>query len=293
MSIQLLINNKNYPVKFIEFSDGATSIKVDNLEGVGDCSQISITVHPTTPCDRVMWELVSVLNALHFSGIEIRGGININLLYLPYGRADRVFELGNNFPLLQFLQSLSMLLECLRVKVNFYDPHNEGVISSLIAANCDYIINTQDRLFKEKMSTRHINYNSEIVLVAPDKGAKKKIEKLSTHFKNPTILYADKIRDITTGKIKSITMLDCEKAKGKNCLVVDDICDGGGTFLPIADQLRGAGASRVDLYVTHGIFSKGLGMFKGKYDTIYAWQTVGTYINATDILNFNEGKEVK
>lgn len=41
-------------------------------------------------------------------------------------------------------------------------------------------------------------------------------------------------------------------------LIVDDICDGGGTFVGLAKELRAAGATRVYLYVTHGIFSKRL-----------------------------------
>jgi len=38
--------------------------------------------------------------------------------------------------------------------------------------------------------------------------------------------------------------------------VVDDICDGGGTFIGLADLLDER-AMRADLYVTHGLFSQG------------------------------------
>jgi ribose-phosphate pyrophosphokinase len=41
------------------------------------------------------------------------------------------------------------------------------------------------------------------------------------------------------------------------CLIVDDICDGGATFVALARKLREAGAIEVSLFVTHGIFSKG------------------------------------
>ena len=41
-------------------------------------------------------------------------------------------------------------------------------------------------------------------------------------------------------------------------LIVDDICDGGGTFSGIAQVLRANGAEKIYLCVTHGIFSKGI-----------------------------------
>lgn len=44
--------------------------------------------------------------------------------------------------------------------------------------------------------------------------------------------------------------------QGDDILIVDDICDGGATFLKIAKELPN---TNLYLYVTHGIFSKGLG----------------------------------
>jgi phosphoribosylpyrophosphate synthetase len=48
---------------------------------------------------------------------------------------------------------------------------------------------------------------------------------------------------------------DC---KDKRVLIVDDICDGGKTFELLAKDLYNAGAEEVNLFVTHGLFSKGL-----------------------------------
>jgi len=41
-----------------------------------------------------------------------------------------------------------------------------------------------------------------------------------------------------------------------DCIIVDDICDGGGTFIGLAEELRRRNAASLYLYVTHGIFSK-------------------------------------
>ena len=46
--------------------------------------------------------------------------------------------------------------------------------------------------------------------------------------------------------------------QNKTILIIDDICDGGMTFKLTAERLKELGAKEVHLYVTHGIFSKGL-----------------------------------
>jgi len=48
-----------------------------------------------------------------------------------------------------------------------------------------------------------------------------------------------------------------EVIKGKDALIVDDICDGGATFIGLAKELLILGANSVSLFVTHGIFRSG------------------------------------
>ncbi len=42
---------------------------------------------------------------------------------------------------------------------------------------------------------------------------------------------------------------------GRRCVMVDDICDSGGTLINAAMALREAGAQEVSAYVTHGVLS--------------------------------------
>jgi phosphoribosylpyrophosphate synthetase len=86
----------------------------------------------------------------------------------------------------------------------------------------------------------------------PDKGARVKY----TDFYNLPSIHGNKIRNQDTGHIEQYDLFgNCE---GKRILIVDDICDGGATFVLLADQLYANGAEEVNLFVTHGIFSKGL-----------------------------------
>ena len=48
------------------------------------------------------------------------------------------------------------------------------------------------------------------------------------------------------------------------------ICDGGRTFVELGKKLKELGATKVNLHVTHGIFSKGKDVFEGTVDEVYA-----------------------
>lgn len=115
------------------------------------------------------------------------------------------------------------------------------------------------------------------VIAIPDKGAKERILPWFSDRFVPTVFF-DKVRNKGTGRIENISMSVPSQAadiKGKTCFILDDICDGGGTFIPIAQQLKAAGASRVVLVVSHGIFSKGmLPLMEGGIDHIYTTDSV-------------------
>ena len=55
----------------------------------------------------------------------------------------------------------------------------------------------------------------------------------------------------------------------KTVLAIDDICDGGSTFLCVANALQRFSIECLDLYVSHGVFSRGIDMIADKYTTIY------------------------
>lgn len=92
------------------------------------------------------------------------------------------------------------------------------------------------------------------IVIAPDKGAVNRVSKLVMS----RIVCCSKKRDIETGTLSGFEVSDQSYVKNNHVLIVDDICDGGGTFVGLASELRKAGAKTVNLFVTHGIFSKGL-----------------------------------
>jgi ribose-phosphate pyrophosphokinase len=59
-----------------------------------------------------------------------------------------------------------------------------------------------------------------------------------------------------------------------NLIILDDICDGGQTFVELAKHLKAQGAKAIYLYITHGIFSKGLSVLKQHFEHVYCYHTM-------------------
>lgn len=89
-------------------------------------------------------------------------------------------------------------------------------------------------------------------VIAPDHGAAQRASEVAA-FLNVPVYTAYKTRDVSNG---TLTGFGIEPIEPGNYLIVDDICDGGGTFLGLANVLPDGVVC--DLYVTHGIFSKGI-----------------------------------
>ncbi|MGN2641445.1 phosphoribosyltransferase family protein [Nocardia takedensis] len=93
------------------------------------------------------------------------------------------------------------------------------------------------------------------LVVAPDAGARERAETVAAALGGLPVAHGRKQRDPATGRLSGF-VLDAAVA-GRRVLVVDDICDGGGTFAGVAEAGGFAAADRVDLWVTHGVFSGG------------------------------------
>jgi ribose-phosphate pyrophosphokinase len=113
--------------------------------------------------------------------------------------------------------------------------------------------------------------HDRIVLISPDGGALKKIFDVAEEFKIPNIVTAMKHRDINTGKITHTEVPDLSKyGKDHKFVIVDDICDGGRTFIELAKEIRKQNeTSEIYLIITHGVFSNGLYELSECFTKIY------------------------
>jgi ribose-phosphate pyrophosphokinase len=169
--------------------------------------------------------------------------IGLFLPYLPYSRQDRRTHPSAPFS----LRAFAKILETARFShVYTLDAHShmaEGLIENLVNI-------TIHDMFAHYSPINKLARTA--TLVVPDDGARKRLELVEDYFDN--VVYVHKRRDPRTG------YLTIEEIYGdyqeKECLIVDDICDGGRTFTEIAKKMAG-GPFSTSLFTTHGIYSKG------------------------------------
>jgi ribose-phosphate pyrophosphokinase len=213
---------------------------------------------------KTMDDLMMVLVAK--DALERDGGKYFTLVmpYIPYARQDRVCNKGESFSLKVFAKLLN---SAWFDNVIVLDPHSD--VASALIDNVT-VIDNHDFVSECLRKICGDIDRDPFYLVSPDAGSNKKVNSLSTYLyaqnshenKIPlTIVKCDKHRDIATGKLSEFEVYT-KDLKGRDCIMVDDILDGGGTFIGLAKELKKKNAGNIYLVVTHGIFSKGTSLFR-------------------------------
>ncbi len=91
----------------------------------------------------------------------------------------------------------------------------------------------------------------KIVMVSPDVGGVVRARALANKL-NADLAIVDKRRP-EAGKSEVMNIIG--DVSGKACIMLDDICDSGGTLANAAAALKEQGAVSVSAYVTHGVLS--------------------------------------
>lgn len=106
-------------------------------------------------------------------------------------------------------------------------------------------------------------------VIAPDGGATKRAH-LAGQLLGVPVFHAWKSRDVTTGDLTGFGVQSLPKGR---YLVVDDLCDGGGTFVGLAAAIEREGCE-ADLFVTHGLFTKGTEPLRAAFEEVYTTDSV-------------------
>lgn len=194
----------------------------------------------------VFWKFESEAELMHVAQLKLLikatnpfACVNLHIPYLPYARQDKEVSNESTFALRAFAKQVDAMDFDF---VHVIDPHSPIAKEEIGGLVVTY---PKDQLVNAKNLT-----NADEVCY-PDNGARNKY----TMIYDSRYLYGEKVRDQATGQITRYELHG--NAKGKSILIVDDICDGGMTFILLAKELLQAGAKEVNLFVTHGIFSKG------------------------------------
>jgi len=182
-------------------------------------------------------------------------GNYIQHLIFPHVMGSRQDRLNPQGDYLFTIKSVAKMINHRDIyKVTVLDPHSD--VTSALIDRCEAI--PPSRILKGF-------WQGYTGVIAPDAGAAKRAFDVATTL-NLEFHQAEKHRDVATGALTGFAAPSIEK--GGAYLVVDDICDGGGTFIGLGEIIKERGAY-ADLYVTHGIFSKGLDELKKYYKNVY------------------------
>jgi ribose-phosphate pyrophosphokinase len=245
------VNNK--VINCFNFSGGECHVSIADI-AIDGTVNISADLYNS---DDVM-RLIMTVDAIR--QIIADANIHLKIPYFPYARQDRVCNFGEAFAA-QVMTKLINSLKCASVTV--YDPHSQ-VIEELLD-NC--IVITQAQIVENSQLGATIKARN-LTLLSPDAGASRKTQQLSEKLKTDAI-YCTKVRDPKTGQI--MTTQIPKGVSGQDFIIIDDICDGGRTFIELAKTLQSAGANKLYLYVTHGIFSKGLEVLKPYFSHVFCY----------------------
>jgi ribose-phosphate pyrophosphokinase len=256
--IELTLDNQQIEIERGVFPDGAVWLKVSGeLPRFAQIMRIRVAAMRDMNDFMLLAQLVDAVR--HVTDITVS---HLELAWLPWARQDRHMVNGDSFALKVFATQLNTLNFS---RVFLLDPHSDAAA----AAINNSVVIAQETCLMQSERLRQAIGAGKLMLVAPDAGALKKIHNVAKASGARDYAILTKERDVATGNLTGFALVSGDVA-GKDVLIVDDLCDAGGTFIGSAQVLRDAGARSVSLYVTHGVFSKGVeNLLNNGIDAIY------------------------
>jgi ribose-phosphate pyrophosphokinase len=217
------------------FPDGQPHFRLNTYEREFD----EVTIETAIRNPGELFAVLLAADTLRACGYS---SIRLDIRYLLGARMDRAIMVGEPF-------TLGLVARLLNgagfSKVRILDAHSE--VASRLIRNAVNVL------------PWHVVQQVDATLgfatvICPDHGAIDRVKSLYSGY----ICYCTKYRNPNSGNLSAFNVENGhDHIKDNACLIIDDICDGGATFVGLAKELRALGASKVYLYVTHGIFSKG------------------------------------
>lgn len=249
--LDIVFKNTGEPVanKLSRYPDGQVNVNIDD-----DLADRSVVIRSRMNSFNVLQEIAAAASALCQSSENL---IELEIPYLLGARSDRRFgERGSDY----LKDVICPFINCQGFdEVRYLDPHSEVMERLLIRGKRMNI-----SPFYEWVASK---IPAEVV-ISPDAGAESRSLEYWKHNPYSTLVKCSKSRDIATGKILE-TKIPADNFYGKDTVIIDDICDGGATFLNLGREIRHRKCGRLYLVVTHGVFSAGFHLLEGVFDHIY------------------------
>ena len=233
---------KNLKLKLVNsnikrFADGEIYVEInENIRG----NSIFVIQSISTPANDNLMELLICIDALRRSSAK---NITAVIPYFGYARQDR-----------KVVPRTAISAKLVSNLITNAGAHRILTVYLHAGQIQGFFDIPVDNLFSTPIFSKHIKKyisNKNIICVAPDVGGVERARALGQKL-NVGLAIVDKRRP-APGKSQVMNIIG--NVKGKNCLLVDDIIDSGGTIVNAAKALKEKGAKDVYVYVTHGVLS--------------------------------------
>ena len=275
---------KSIQFRISQFPDGQQSIRIIESQSIGysDFPNLKeVVIKSRLNSFKDLELIIGAAQALRELRVD-----KINL-YIPYclgGRSDRKFSEGGFNYIKNVIAPIINLQKFNSVEI--MDPH-----SDVLEACIDHFRKIDNSevvgfAFDDYFNTLGIEEDfTKVRLVSPDAGALKKVYHISEEFGlKHEIIIAAKHRDPVTGQITHTSVPLSVHDADKDLFIIDDICDGGRTFVEIAKAIKKtrnlssvvhpSQYGKIFLIITHGIFSAGFEELGEHFDGIYCTNSI-------------------
>lgn len=250
--------------KILKFPDGQQDIQILN-----DFTLKPVEIKSRFNSFQDLELIICTVKALRNLGVK---EIHLFIPYLLGARSDRQFIEGGTSYLRDVIAPILNSLEL--ESITCVDVHSDvaaACIKNLKVIENNGIVANFIISLANNRNILPTSFLENCVFISPDSGSLKKIYKTAAaiNFKGE-ILTCSKYRD-PDGKLSKTQVPILPEHEDKHLIIIDDICDGGRTFLNIAEAIKNQQPNRtgkIYLIVSHGIFSAGLDNLKNYLDKI-------------------------
>jgi ribose-phosphate pyrophosphokinase len=218
------------------FSDGEFNFQItENVRG-GDVFIVQPTCPPT---DANLMELLIMLDAFRRSSAE---RVTAVIPYYGYARSDK-----KDRPRVSIAAKLvaNLIATAGADRILTMDLH-----AAQIQGFFDIPV---DHLYAAPVFIGHYQTNqmARLTVVAPDTGGAERARAYAKRL-NAELALCDKRREkANVAEVMNVV----GDVRGRNCLIVDDMCDTGGSLTKVAKALKEAGADSIHACFTHAVLS--------------------------------------
>ena len=232
---QLKLKLVNTNIK--NFADGEVYVEInENIRG----NSVFVIQSTSTPANDNLMELLLCIDALRRSSAK---NITAVIPYFGYARQDRKVVPRTSISAKLVSNLITNAGASRIVTVDLHSGQIQGFFDIPV-----------DNLFTTPLFTRYIKKNlknKNLICVSPDVGGVQRTRGLATKI-NVDLAIIDK-RRLQPGKSQVMRIIG--NVQNKECIIVDDIIDSGGTIVNAVDALIKEGAKSVYVFVTHAVLS--------------------------------------